>query len=57
MTDGEPDERHCHYHGARVVDLVLGLADWWLSLPGQQHVGRRCARSDWRTHPRLPWRS
>jgi hypothetical protein len=27
---GEHDVRHRHYHGAPVVDLVLGLVDWWL---------------------------
>ena len=42
LIDGERDERHRHYHGAGAVDLVLRLADWWLSLPGQQHLGRRC---------------
>ena len=41
LIDGEYGERHRHYHGALAVDLVLHLADWWLSLPGQRHVGHR----------------
>jgi hypothetical protein len=40
LTDGEPDQRHRHYHGGRVVDLVVRLADWWLSLR-RRHRGAR----------------
>lgn len=36
------DERHRHYHGARAVDFVLGLSDWWLR-PPQRKAGRRIA--------------
>ena len=32
MVGGESYLRHGHYHGAPVVDLLLRLADWWLSL-------------------------
>jgi hypothetical protein len=39
LIDGEYGQRHRHYHGAPAVDLVLYLADWWLKLPGQRHVG------------------
>jgi hypothetical protein len=27
---GGPDDAHRHYHGGRLVNLVLRLADWWL---------------------------
>ena len=35
----ERDDRHSHYHGARAVDFVLGLADWWLDLARQRQIG------------------
>lgn len=33
LLNAEHDERHRHYHGARAVDFVFGLSDWWLRPP------------------------
>ena len=43
LIDGEPGQRHRHYHGAPAVDLVFRLADWWLSLRRRHRNTRRGA--------------
>jgi hypothetical protein len=46
--DAQHDDRHRYYHGAPVVDFVLGLADWWLSRP---HHNASDTALSWRRLP------